>query len=116
MHRRRFMGFLAGAAILLPMAGSAEQARIPVVGFLSGASAGSFPELLPAFRRGLGAGGFVEGHNVSIEYRWADGDYAHLPALALDLVQRDVAVIATTGGTVSARAAKAATQRIPIVS
>ncbi len=121
MKRRRFMECLAGAAILgaailLPMAGSAEQVRIPVVGFLSSASAELFPELLPAFHRGLGMGGFVDGRNVSIEYRWADGVYAHLPALALDLVQRDVAVIATTGGTVSAQAAKAATQRIPIVS
>jgi putative tryptophan/tyrosine transport system substrate-binding protein len=116
MKRRRFMECLAGAAILLPMAGSAEQVRIPVVGFLSSASAELFPELFPAFRRGLGMGGFVDGRNVSIEYRWADGVYAHLPALALDLVQRDVAVIATTGGTVSAQAAKAATQRIPIVS
>ena len=88
---------------------------MPVIGFLSTTSAAPFAHLIAAFRQGLQEVGYVDGRNVVIEYRWAEGQYDRVRALALDLVQRQVAVIVTTGGETSAVAAKAATTSIPIV-
>jgi putative ABC transport system substrate-binding protein len=93
----------------------AQQSTMPVIGFLGSASAAPIPHLMTAFRQGLGEGGYVEGRNVAIEYRWADNQYDRLPDMAADLVRRHVDVIVASGGPVSALAAKAATAVIPIV-
>ena len=114
MRRRDFVKGFAGAATW-PMAARAQPAATPVIGFLSSEAAGRGPERLRAFHQGLGDSGFHEGRNVAVEYRWADGRYDQLPALAADLARRRVAVIAATGGNTSALAAKAATTTIPIV-
>jgi putative tryptophan/tyrosine transport system substrate-binding protein len=114
MRRRDFIKSIAGSAAW-PLAAHAQQSRIPVIGFLSSVSAGSFGQLVDAFRRGLNETGFVEGQNVTIDYRWAEGHFDRLPALAADLVRRNVAVIAATGGPPSGLAAKAATATTPIV-
>lgn len=118
MRRREFMGILGGTAAVIvtgPHSLGAQSAVPPVVGFLSGASSSSYGHLVSKFHDGLGQVGFVEGKNVAVEYRWAEGQYARLPALAADLINRRVAVIATTGGNVAAVAAKRATTTIPIV-
>jgi ABC-type uncharacterized transport system substrate-binding protein len=113
--RRRFLATLGGSAVAWPFAARAQQMTLPVVGWLnSGASSGR-EHLLAAFRRGLTESGQIEGQSLAIEYRWAEGHYDRLPALAVDLVGRRVAVIAATGGTVSSLAAKRATTTIPIV-
>src|SRR5947207_6307323 len=114
MRRRDLITMLAAAAAW-PVTARAQQPTMPLVGFLGTASAGPFAHLVASFRRGLQETGFVEGRNVAIEYRWAEGQYDRVPALAADLVRRQVAVIVTVGGEASAAAARAATATIPIV-
>jgi putative ABC transport system substrate-binding protein len=115
INRRQFTTTLAGGVTVLALSAHAQDRPIQVIGFLSGRSPGESATVLAAFRQGLAETGHIEGKNVAIEYRWAEGQYDRLPALAAELVGRGVAVIAATGGSVSGLAAKAATTTIPIV-
>jgi putative tryptophan/tyrosine transport system substrate-binding protein len=118
MKRREFIAGLGAAAaspILWPPAARAQQPAMPVIGYLSARSSESDVSMLSAFHRGLNETGYVVGKNVAIEFRWGDGQYDRLPALAEDLVRRNVAVIVTSGGELSALAAKRVTSKIPIV-
>jgi putative tryptophan/tyrosine transport system substrate-binding protein len=115
MKRREFITLVGGAVATWPLAVHAQHSAMPVIGFMSARSPEDSEHLVEAFRRGLREGGFVEGQNVRIEFRWAHGDYDRLRALAADLLTRNVAVIAAVGGDPSPLAAKRATEAIPIV-
>jgi putative tryptophan/tyrosine transport system substrate-binding protein len=115
MRRRDFIKVIAGSAAARPLGAWAQQPALPVIGFMSGRAPEDSAHLVSAFRQGLAETGFVEGQTVTIEFRWAHGDYDRLPALAADLVSRKVAVLVGVGGDVSALAAKKATATIPVV-
>ena len=114
MRRRDFIAVL-GAVAAVPLAARAQQPAMPLVGFLSAGSLDGFANHAVAFRQGLTESGFVAGQNVAIEYRWAAGQYDRLPALASELIAREVAVLYAGGGLISVRAARAASATIPIV-
>jgi putative ABC transport system substrate-binding protein len=112
--RRRFLATLSGSAVAWPFAAHAQQSKMPVVGFLNSMSLEGWAPFVSAFRQGLKETGYIERQNVTIEYRWAEGQYDRLSLLAAELVQQKVTVIAATG-TPAALAAKAATSTVPIV-
>jgi putative tryptophan/tyrosine transport system substrate-binding protein len=114
MRRRDILSLLGGAAVSWPLGARAQQPATPAVGFLVSASAQGYAPVMGPILEGLKDSGYIEGRNVSIEYRWADYQYDRLPALAADLVRQQVAVIFTTGSVVSAIAAKSATNTIPV--
>ena len=113
MKRRDFIMLLGGAAAW-PLAAQAQQGTVPVIGFLGAGSAGGSPQTVRIIRETLTEAGFIEGRNISVDYRWAEGQYGRLPELAADFVRRKVAVIIAIPGP-AARAARAATATIPIV-
>jgi len=114
VKRRKFVALVGGAATAWPLSAGAQQ-QLPVIGILNPATAGGYAAVLRKFREGLKKAGYVEGENVTFEYRWAENDVSRMPELAVDLVRRRVALIAATGGPASALAAKAATSTIPIL-
>ena len=115
MRRREFITLLGGAAVTWPLAARAQQPGMPVIGYLHSASPEPYSSMMAAFRHGLAEAGYVDGQNVTIDYRWAEGQFDHLPALAAELVAHRPAVLVAGGGDVSAVAAKAATTTVPIV-
>jgi putative tryptophan/tyrosine transport system substrate-binding protein len=115
MRRRKFIRLMGGAAVAWPLAARAQQASLPVIGSLSIGSAEPWKPLIAGFLEGLKEAGLVEGRNVHIEYRWAEGQSDRLPGLAAELVERKVAVILANGGSAPAKAARAVTSTIPIV-
>jgi putative tryptophan/tyrosine transport system substrate-binding protein len=114
MKRRQFLKLIGSAAFVGPVGAHAQVSKTPVIGFLNPASAKGLAPQLAAFKQGLKDAGYVDGSNVRVEYRWADGQYDRLPNLAADLANRKVALIAATGGSFSVRAAKQATEQAPI--
>ncbi len=115
MRRREFIKIIGSAAVVWPLVARAQQPAMPVIGFLHSASPNPFAHLVAAYRQGLKDSGYVEGENLAVEYRWAEGQFDRLPSLAADLVRRDVRLIAALGGSTSPLAAKKATATIPIV-
>src|SRR5215472_15164670 len=115
MRRRDFLKVISGLAVVWPLTAHAQQAAVPVIGFLNSTSLEGMATRLVGFRQGLRENGLVEGENIAFEYRWAENQIDQLPALATDLVRRRVAVIVATGGAASPFAVKAATATIPVV-
>jgi putative ABC transport system substrate-binding protein len=115
IRRREFVSLFGGAAAAWPLAARAQQMAMPIVGFLSSRSPGESGHAIAAFRRGLGEGGFVEGRNALIAFRWGEGNYERLPALAADLISSRASVLVAAGGTPSLLAITAATSSIPVV-
>src|SRR5580765_180806 len=115
MRRRKFMAMFSGAVFISPVTARAQQPGMPLIGVLHGVSAAQWTDRMVGFHKGLGETGFAEGRNVTIEYRWAEGQFDRLPGMAADLVDRKVAVICAGAGDVAIRAAMAATKTTPIV-
>jgi putative ABC transport system substrate-binding protein len=115
MRRRELITFLGGAAAAWPLPLRAQQPAMPVIGYLDATSASEGTYIVAAFRQGLAEAGYVEGQNVTIEFRWANGDYGRLSQMAADLVRRQASVIVTPGAAAGAHAAKSETSAIPIV-
>src|SRR5262249_16314085 len=115
VRRREFITLLGGAAAAWPLAARAQQPPMPVIGYMSARAPDESTHLLAAFRRGLAEGGYIQGQNLSIEYRWARGQYGVVAGMGGDLVSRHVSVLVAVGGDPSPRAAKRATSTIPII-